>query len=332
MQMNPTRWWLASGLTLVLVLLAWQFQPLAWSPVLEDEPDTAVRATAQAQPASDAPSTAPRSRLVTGDGQAALAAIPAAREPEPQAMPRGDFVAMRDELERLAQEGHAGAALRLALAPAFCDWLASADGDVEQLAERLVEMGSFLNGEMQHLGFSAPFEIIAMAVIHAAERNQALCEGVTHELTQAVDADAQRQVPQLLGWAERAAQGGELAAMLAYPSLALRDVSDPYEVVMHAERLLERRERAAFWVRRALQLGHPEALYAHAFAHWRGWPLPRDPLRAYAYLLAYEQSGHRGVEHPEVLDYLHQRLAQPLSAAQRRQARDLAERLADCCR
>lgn len=108
-----------------------------------------------------------------------------------------------------------------------------------------------------------------------------------------------QRLPLAREWLERAAGAGHLLAKLDWVSDFRVRWSNPVDVVREAELVRVERERALGYLRDALAGGLDEALLAQSLAHRSGDLAELDPVKAYAYWLAWRQRGSPGLDLPE---------------------------------
>lgn len=127
------------------------------------------------------------------------------------------------------------------------------------------------------------------------------------------------QAPALL---ERAADAGQVQAMLDYAQYAFVDYGTSAEMLQDADEVKRRKEKARAFLRQALRRGEARALLLQADAYAAG-PLENiDPFAAYAYMSAFFASTAAQEWPPRLRELYLQTVAQRLEPAQIVQARE----------
>lgn len=123
---------------------------------------------------------------------------------------------------------------------------------------------------------------------------------------------------------ERAADAGNVQAMLDYARFAFNDIDGADEVLQQAEEILRRKHKARALLRQALQRGDARALLLLGETYVSG-PLEKpDAFAAYVHIGAFFESPVAQDWPPRLRELLLQTLAQRLDAAQVARAQEQA--------
>lgn len=264
-------------------------------------------------PASPGPSTSAET------AKAAKAATPATNN-EP--LPEGTVGETHATLVRLANAGNGAAAVRLADLMALCaDYVPKTRETAEK---ELVEGMAVFDAPDTEDEVRQHDALVAM-VLGAQDRQQAMCPGFA-ELGIADPLAEQRR------WTELAARLGEARALVALAESMIGKYSSPGDIVEHAEEIRRIRPQAMAMLQQAAVTGEPMALLRMSAAHRSGDLAPRDPVEAYAWMLAYRDGPPAPQMPGAALELVTHRLEAPLDDAQRAQARRRADAIrARCC-
>lgn len=132
------------------------------------------------------------------------------------------------------------------------------------------------------------------------------------------------QAPALL---ERAADAGQVQAMLDYAQHAFADYGSTEDMLRDADELKRRKEKARAFLRRALRHGEARAFMLQADAYAAG-PLEKiDPAAAYAHMSAFFESPAAQDWPPRLRELYLQIVAQRLDAQQIQQAQERGRQL-----
>ena len=250
-----------------------------------------------------------------------------AAAPNAEPLPSGDFANDRIELDRRARAGDSKAALRLAGILTKCPgYRPVSDAELE---DRVVDGLARQRQAPTVDGKPLPPEVL----IEYAQRNQrernALCAG-----TKETDFDPEGDRETALRLLQRAADAGDLDAMLEYGTLDFIDLrmNSQAWLVDHAEAIRERKQRVSDYLGRVLASGDARALRAYGNEYLYGRLFPRDPSKAYAYYYAFSRSAAGTESGPWMSRMPLQFPASELSPEQltRAQSEGLAL-LAQCC-
>lgn len=237
-------------------------------------------------------------------------------------LPDGPIGETYAELVRRANAGDGPAAMALARTLALC-----IDYTPEQrvkLEDSLVEFSAHMHDTPGDNGLSSErFVDLAVGVL---DRRDAECPGIENlGLTDRV-AERDRWLARGLDLGHPAALVQEANDMLKkrYPRRA--------DIIDHAEELRALRPQAMAMLQRAAAQGEPIALLRTATAHHSGDLAERDPVAAYAYLLAY-RDGPPVADVPQVIsDDMARRLSAGLTPEQIQAAEARADAIrARCC-
>lgn len=133
--------------------------------------------------------------------------------------------------------------------------------------------------------------------------------------------DEAARAPALL---ERAADAGNVQAMLDYARFAFVDIDGADEVLQQAEEILRRKHKARALLRQALQRGDARALRLLGEAYASGPVEQPDAFAAYVHMSAFFESPAAQDWPPRLRELLLQTLAQRLDAAEVARARQQA--------
>ncbi len=134
------------------------------------------------------------------------------------------------------------------------------------------------------------------------------------------------ELSQTLPWIELAAQNGSVEAMLLYGTAAIGELT-PEEMLADPASLIDRRQRSMQYLFAAVNHGSTSTLSDIAHVYRRGTLVKADPVLAYAYEIAYFDTGPRTPYAQPMLDYF----SQGLSEQERVRARALATRIVRAC-
>ena len=234
--------------------------------------------------------------------------------------PIGDTYA---ELVRRANAGDGLAAMALARTLALC--VDYTPGQREKIEDDLVEFAAHAHETPGEDGAPprASFVDVALDVL---DLRDAACPGIEN-----------------LGIEDRTAERDRWFALgldLGHPAALVQEANDMLkkryprraDTINHAEELRALRPQAMAMLQRAAAQGEPLALLRTATAHRSGDLAARDPVAAYAYLLAY-RAGSPAPDVPAVMvDGLDRAMAEGLTAEQIGAAEARAEQIrALCC-
>lgn len=264
------------------------------------------------------PATGSRTTASTGSG---TADDPASATPTVATAPAGAGRPSLPELEAMAAAGDVAAASLLGRMHWRCAFRTSKG--VDELAEAWAQLESAGVSAPKIGGEAVPLPLMIAATAEVEQADAALCEGVV------IDRDNWREPT--LRWLEQAVDGGDIDAMIDYPQALVRAAPRVDDILAEAEAWRQRRERAARGLATALAAGRPDALWAHAEAYESGFPLPRDPMRALAHVIAWRQVSGAAPNLDRVRGMKGAELRTTLAAAEVAQAERLAQSLAACC-
>lgn len=120
---------------------------------------------------------------------------------------------------------------------------------------------------------------------------------------------------------ERAAEAGQVQAMLDYAQHAFADYGSTADMLQDADEVKRRKEKARAFLRQALRRGEARALMLQADAYAAGPLEDIDPLAAYAHMSAFFESPAAQDWPPRLRELYLQTVAQRLDAAQVEQVR-----------
>jgi hypothetical protein len=311
----------ASGLLVVAGLALIGLASLAWTQrgarVPDAMPEPAMASTQAAGSAAE-PALSPMSATSEGDGGGDQA--PGIVAP-PQVVPPVGERPSHSELEALALAGDVAAASLLGRMHLRCAQRSS--GGVDEMAEAWASLES-IGVEAPKIGGEAvPVAMMIAATVEIEQADAALCEGA------AIDRRDWREPA--LRWLEQAVDGGDIDAMVDYPRALEAAAPRADDILADAEAWRQRRDRAARGLATALAADRVDALWAHYEAHEDGFPLPRDPLRALAYVIAWREVGSIGPNVDRVRGMKEDELRRSLDADEVARAEGLARELAACC-
>ena len=238
-------------------------------------------------------------------------------------LPQGPIGETYAELVRRANAGDGAAAMALARTLALCiDYTPEQRSKVEDSLVEFAAHSHDLPGD-DEAASSDRFVDLAMGVL---DRRDAECPGIDD-----------------LGIADRAAERDRWLALgldLGHPAALVQEANDMLkkryprrtDIINHAEELRALRPQAMAMLQRAAAQGEPIALLRTATAHHSGDLAERDPVAAYAYVLAY-RAGPPASEVPQLVsDDIARRLSADLTAEQIQAAEARAAQIrARCC-
>ncbi|MCQ4163395.1 hypothetical protein [Tahibacter harae] len=259
-------------------------------------------ATSAAPPATAAAAVPP-------PAEPPAAAAAAAAAPEQAA----SFAERRAVLDQRAAAGDAAAAAELGGILANCWRYVPA---TQEKIEEAVVNGLAGNVEAPLVaGVPAPPELLLLMLQQSQQELARRCTNLGPRWKWREMA----QVPALL---ERAADAGQVQAMLDYAQHAFIDYGAAAEMLQDADEVKRRKEKARAFLRQALRRGEARALLLQADAYAAG-PLENiDPFAAYAYMSAFFASAAAQDWPPRLRELYLQTVAQRLDPAQIAQARE----------
>ncbi|WP_257385544.1 hypothetical protein, partial [Tahibacter caeni] len=214
-------------------------------------------------------------------------------------------------LERRAAAGDADAAAELGGLLGVC-WRHS-KGSAKQIEETVISGMAAGVDPPRIAGTPAPPELVILLLQQAQPELEQRCAGLDRER---LWKDRTR-APALL---ERAADAGRVEAMLDYAQYAFVGYNGPRHMLMDADEVVRRKQKARAYLRQALGRGDARALFLLGDAYASG-PLENvDPLQSYAYLSAFFRSPAAQEWPPRLGELYLQTLAQHLDAQQLAQA------------
>ena len=244
-------------------------------------------------------------------GDAKVPATPAATAPLLDAAARS-FAQRRSDLERSARAGDAVAAAELGGLLATC--VNYNGGTVEEI-EDLVVSGLASGVEVPILGGRPISPELLVLVLQDTQRElESRCSGMAGQVKFA----DQRAAIALL---QQGADAGRVEAMLDYVRFTFQDFEDGKDMLVHADEVLQRKRRAVTYLAQAIAAGSADALQLRAEIQSEGGVLPRNSLAAYADAYAYSLTAQGQQWSARQRELYLDALAQPLTAAQREQAR-----------
>jgi hypothetical protein len=312
----------ASGLLVVAGLaltgLAW----LAWTRHgINVTSATAEPAMASTQAAGSAAESAPSPMLAKSAGDPGGEQAPTIIAPAQAVPPQVGERPSQSELEARALVGDVAAASLLGRMFLRCSHRST--GGVDEIAEDWAKLESIGMETPKIGGEAVPVAMMIAATVEIEQADAALCEGVV--------IDRRHWREPALRWLEQAVDGGDIDAMIDYPRALELAAPRAEDILADAETWRQRRDRAARGLTTALAAGRADALWAHYEAHEDGFPLPRDPLRALAFVIAWREVGSIGPNVDRMRGMKEDELRLALAADEVARAEILARELVACC-
>jgi hypothetical protein len=250
------------------------------------------------------------------------AASPAGRPPDAP-LPDGPIGTTYAELVRRAEAGDGRAAMAIARALALCKGYV--DDERGALEDELVDLLAKAEDTPVRAGGRSSDHFIDMAT-GVIDMRETTCAGIDALGIQDPVAERKR-------WLALGLERGDPAALVEEAHAMMRTTYPRrVDIVSHAEELRLLRPHAMAMLQRAAAQGEPVALLRMASALRQGDLAQRDPVAAYAYMLAYRAGPPAAGVPGRLLDNLDRQLSTNLSPAELAAARIRAEHIrAACC-
>lgn len=247
-----------------------------WS---QEAPDATADARVGAAPAgtdaAHAPPPAPTHVLTPS----VPPARPAASAQNDTPLPAGPIGTTYAELVRRADAGDGRAAMALARTLALCESYVEEEREV--LEEDLVTFAANVEDTPDPAGGASSRDRFVELAVGAIDIRAATCPGI--DALGIADRAAERE-----RWFALGLQLGDPAALVEEADAMIRKkYPRRADIVDNAEELRALRPQAMAMLQRAASQGEPTALLRTSAAHRSGDLAERDPVAAYAYLLAY---------------------------------------------
>lgn len=271
------RGWKIAGSLVVIVALA-AIGAWWWSQKAPDAmADARVGATPANTEAAQAPPIAATPAVPSAAPPAPAASAPATLNDTP--LPAGPIGTTYAELVRRAEAGDGRAAMALARTLALCESYVEEEREV--LEEDLVTFAANVQDTPDPAGGASSRDRFVELAVGAIDIRAATCPGI--DALGIADRTAERE-----RWFALGLQLGHPAALVEEADAMIRKkYPRRADIVDNAEELRALRPQAMAMLQRAAAQGEPTALLRTSAAHRSGDLAERDPVAAYAYLLAY---------------------------------------------
>lgn len=265
--------------------------------------------------APQAPSVAAPTAVAQPPAAAAVASSP---PPSPAApLQTLSFAERRAGLDQRAAAGNADAAAELGGTLAAC-WR-YAPRTREKLEQAVIDDIAADEKSPRLIAGLAPSPELQLLLKERSQRELDVRCGNLGTATWKWDEAA--RAPALL---ERAADAGNVQAMLDYARFAFNDIDGADEVLPQAEEILRRKHKARALLRQALQRGDARALLRLGEAYASGPVEKPDAFAAYVHMSAFFESPAAQDWPPRLRELFLQTLAQRLDAAEVTRAQEQA--------
>lgn len=245
-------------------------------------------------------------------------------------LPVGPWKSVAPKLRAMAEAGDGRAAYRLAKIRKYCSNWEPMSLDKMR---RIYQLSAVKQRKVDPEHPLGSFEEFRVRFDDALKRSTRPVEELCAPLGDIPKQDFRQRY---LQWLQMAAAAGNTEAMVEYAHVVVPhyawldgpDAARTTQPLARADDIIRYRDQAVAYLEKALATGEPRALLEYARQYHEGSLFPPDPVRAYAYVLAWKYSGISnspiyGTSGMALISVLQKRLTE----AQTRQARAMADRI-----